>query len=173
MANKEILAELIDVKKAAILKVLFHSKEELCLKEIAQKSTVPMSSTFRILKELVGLQVVQRREWKTSKVYSSLDNERVEFLKELFQEEVDGVSEFIESIKDIPGIQSIVLHGVKKKGRANILLIGENIETAKADSICSILKEKGFELTYLTLTKVQYAQMQKMGLYQGEKVVLK
>ena len=36
-----------------------------------------------------------------------------------------------------------------------------------------LVKDKGFDLSYLTLTKEQYEQMAKMGLYSGEKQVLK
>jgi hypothetical protein len=55
---------------------------------------------------------------------------------------------------------------------ANVLLIGENLETQKVESLCSELKTKGFELSYLVLTKDQYTQMSKMGFYSGDKKIL-
>ena len=173
MVKKELLAKLIDHKKTAILKVLLSSPEELCLKEIVQKSKVSITSTFRILQELQELGVLTRREWKTSKVYSCKKNEKVDFLKDLFHEEFDGLSEFVDVVRDFSGIQEILLQGAKRKGKANVLLIGENIDVSKIDEVCNGLKEKGYELSYLTLTKSQYKQMSKMGLYSGEKKVLK
>ena len=173
MVKREVLANLIDSKKAAILRVMLNSNDELYLKEIAQKSDVPITSTFRILQELQELGVLKRREWKTSKVYCCEKNEKVDFLKELFHEEFDGLSEFVSSVREFSGIQEILLQGAKRKGKANVLLIGENIDVSKIDPVVNSLKEKGYELSYLTLTKTQYSQMSKMGLYSGEKKVLK
>ena len=166
----------MDEKKAAILRILLNSPDELYLKEIAQKSNVPIASAFRILQELVTLDILQKREWKTSKVYSPLANEKVEFLKDLFNEEIDGIKEFLQSTQDLQNIQNIILHGTRKKDKANLLLIGEGIDLATKDKIdvaCKTIKDKGFEITFLTLTQEQYTEMVKMGLYSGEKKILK
>lgn len=171
--KKEVLHKLLDEKKSALLKVLLNSPEEMYLKEIATKSNVSITSTFRILQELSKLNIVKKREWKTSKVYIAEKNEQVEFLKELFGDEFDGLQEFIQSLATIPTIQNVILHGTQKKGKANVLLIGENVDTIKVEELCKPIREKGFELGYLTLTKAQYEQMARMGLYSGEKKVLK
>jgi len=173
MVKREVLGALLDSKKAAILKVLVNSKEELFLKEVAEKSGVAMASAFRILQELVKKEIIERKEWKNSKVYGCGKNEKAEFLKELFYEEYDGVSEFVSRVQDFSGIQNIILHGGRKKGKANVLLIGEGIDSAAVEHMCKQVREKGFELSYLTLTKEQYEQMAQMGLYSGEKKVLK
>ncbi len=172
MVKKELLTKLIDSKKVAILKLLLNSPEELCLKEIAGKSKVSMTSTFRILQELGGLEIIKRREWKTSKVYSCLENEKVDFLKELFQEESDGVQEFVEGVKDFQGIQQILLFSKTDK-KANVLLIGENINSSRVDELCEGIKSKGFDLRFLSLNKQQYEQMVRMGLYSGKEKVLR
>jgi len=55
-------------------------------------------------------------------------------------------------------------------------LIGEGIDLPtkeNIDQICKLIKEKGFEISFLTLTPEQYTQMIKMGLYSGEKKILK
>ena len=173
MVKKEILTSLIDEKKAAILQVVLNSKEELYLKEIAEKSNVSITSTFRILKDLVNLEILGKREWKTSKVYVCQENEKVEFLKDLFAEQFDGLQEFVNLVGQIDGVNNIVLHGAKKKGKASVLLIGPEIDADKVDLICKEIKDKGFEINFMALTKEQYAQMTKMGLYAGEKKVLK
>jgi len=173
MSKKEVLAALLDDKKTAILKTVLNTKEEMYLQEISQLSKVSLSSTYRILQELVNLTILQRREWKTSKVYKAQDNEKVEFLKELFHEEFDGILEFLETVKDFSGIQSIILHGQRSRSKANVLLIGEYINQDRIDEVCRSLQLKGFELTFLILTKSQYEQMSRMGMYQGEKKILK
>ena len=172
MVKREVLGKLIDNKKSAILQTILHSSEEMYLKEISNKSSVSLTSTFRILQELVDLEIIQKKEWKTSKVYSCKENPQVEFLKSLFHEEFDGVHEFIERVKNMPSIQSIIQHGNQKKGQANLLILGKDIPTDPLDQKCIELKKRGFELSYLTLTKDQYEQMVKMGLYSKEKKVL-
>lgn len=176
ITKKAIISSLIDEKKASILRIILNSPDELYLKEIAEKSNVPIATAFRILQELITLEILQKREWKTSKVYSPLQNEKVEFLKDLFNEEIDGIKEFLTATQELPNIQNIILHGTRKKDKANLLLIGEGIDLAtkdKIDIVCKTIKDKGFEISFLTLTKEQYTQMVKMGLYSGEKKILK
>lgn len=173
MEKGVVLAGLMEPKKSAVLRVLLNSKEELCLKEVAAKSNVSLTSTFRLLGELVSSGLVRRREWKNSKVYSPEDNEKAGFLRELFYEEYDGLTDFLEQTNGLAGLSGVVQYGPKKKDKASVMLIGEGIDLVKVNESCQKLKEKGFELTYLTLTKSQYEQMTKMGLYSGEKKVLK
>lgn len=173
MNKKEILSVLIDLKKAAILNILLNSSEELYLKEIATKSGVPIASVHRILQELMDLKIVQKKEWKTSKVYVCQENDHTGFLKELFTEPFDAVKEFVEKVKLFPEIETILLHGEQTKKNANLLLIGRNIDLSKIEAECSRLRQKGFELSYLTLTQEQYSQMSKMGLYSDQKRILK
>ena len=173
MSKKEALLTLLDTKRSAVLKVLINAQEEMYLQEIATKSAVSVTSTFRILQEFTQQQIVKKRQWKTSKVYACEKNEKVDFLKELFAEEFDGLQEFVQSLGTVQQIQNIILHGTQKKGKANVLLIGENIDPVRVEESCKAIRERGFELSYLTLTKSQYEQMAKMGLYSGEKKVLK
>ncbi len=171
-AREELLTAVFDKKKAAILRVLLNAAEELSLNEIAQRTKVPMSSAYRILQELAKSGIIERKEWKNSKVYRWKPSKETPLLQELFQEEFDGVAAFLESVKSLPGLQGVIHHGVKKKGRANLLLIGDGLNTVAIEEAARKVREKKFELSFLTLTKSQYEQMAKMGLYSGEKEVL-
>jgi DNA-binding transcriptional ArsR family regulator len=173
MVGKDVFAKLVDEKKAAILRTLINSPQELYLKEIATKSSVSITSTFRILQELVALEILERREWKTSKVYSCKKNEKVEFLKDIFHEKYDGIEVFLNSIEPLPNIERVILHGARSKNKANVLIIGENIAPRPLENISEHIKSKGFELSFLVLTSEQYNQMLKMGLYKGDKKVLR
>ncbi len=173
MVKREVLHSLIDSKKMAILEILLNAHEEMFLKEISEKSKVPMASTFRILQEMVGQGLLHKRKWKTSTIYSCVQSEKTDVLKELFSNEYDGVHEFVQLLAGLEGVQNIILHGSQRKGKANVLVLGEQLDTNKVEDACQNIREKGFELSYLTLTKKQYDQMAKMGLYQGEKKVVK
>lgn len=167
------MAQLMDSKKAAVLKILSNSKEELCLKEVAEKSNVSITSVFRILQELTAAGIIKKKEWKNSKVYSLEENEQASVIRELFVEEFEGLDEFVSLAGALPGVQSLILSGPKKKDKASVLVIGEGVDVGKVRDVCQQLKVKGFEVTFLTLGKEQYEQMTKMGLYPGEKKVLK
>ena len=171
MEKKEVLANLVDAKKAAVLRVVLNSSDELYLKEISQKSSVPMSSAFRILQQLVKAGVLERREWKTSKVYSC-KKESKGFLKELFTETSEGVQEFLQALRPLPGIENIYLHS-DKKGKNMILVIGKNVPNDIIERVASQVRENGQEVNYLTLAREQYEQMLRMGLYPMERKVLK
>ncbi len=173
MIKKEVLAALMDSKKEKIVRVVFNAPDELYLKEIAGRSGVPMTSAYRILQELVASGILQRRHWKTSKVYSPAKTEQTDMLKELFFDEYDGVKVFVQKVGELPGVQQLLLQGTRKKGKANVLIIGQAVDVGVVESACQEIRSNGFELGYLTLTKEQYEQMVKMGLYSGEKVVLK
>lgn len=170
---KRVLEKLLDNKKAAVLRVMMNASKEMYLKEIAAQSNVSISSTLRILQELVSLEILEKKVWMTSKVYLKQQNQKVDFLKDLFVETYDGVDEFVKSLDGISGIQQIILHGSRKKGKANVLLLGKDIDVDAVEKVSLLVKDKGFDLSYLTLTKEQYEQMAKMGLYSGEKQVLK
>ena len=173
MSKKEVLGKLLDHKKVAVLRVLLSSSEEMYLKEIAQRSSVSITSTFRILQELTALELVEKRKWKTSKVYGCTQKESTAFLRVLLAEEYDGLKEFVQELETVQGIQQVLLQGTRRKGKANVLIIGQDVEGRRVEEACKRIREKGFELSYLTLTKEQYEQMVTMGLYSGEKVMLK
>ncbi len=173
MVKKELLGKLIDPKIASILRIVLRTQEELTLQEISQKSLVSPASTYRILQDLAAMEILNRREWKNSKVYKPHENEKVEFLRTLFDEEVDAVAEFSQAAQSIPGVQSIILYGSAKKGKANILLIGESINATSLEPLKNTLKDRGADISYLALTKEQYDRMVTMGLYSGEKKILK
>ncbi len=171
MEKKEVLANLIDAKKAAILRVLLNSSEELYLKEICQKSSVPMSSAFRILQDLAKAGILEKRQWKTSKVYGC-QKESKTFLKELLSDGPEVVQEFLQALKPLPGVENIYLHS-DKKGKGIMLIIGRNLPSDLIERLAAQLRENGQEINYLTLAREQYEQMLRMGLYPLERKVLR
>ncbi len=160
VVKREVLGKLIDSKKASILRVLLHAKEELYLKEIAHQSRVPIASAYRILKELTKLELIERRVWKTAKVYRPCQNDEVEFLKELFDDQINPIQEFVSHVKGFSGITDMLLHGDPKKG--NIVIIGEFINQARVQEVAESLQGS---ISFLCLTPNQYAQMERMGMY--------
>ena len=172
MENQEIIESLFDNKIISILKFfLKNDTNEYYLREIARNTRVSPTSTYRILKKLVELELLELREIKTAKLYKFASNKKSEFIKSML--EVDILEYFIESVKKIAGVDEILLLGKKDKAKANVILLGATINTADVKLLAGEVKEKyGFTINQMTLSKEQYEQMASMGLYPGEKKVL-
>lgn len=169
MQKIELVRGLMDNKKLAVLDVLFNAHEEMYLGEIAKQSKVPVASVFRILKELVKFELVKVNQIKRLKLYGVDRNEKTLFWGNLLKKGVQVLDDFISIVKEIPGLQEVMLHGEEMKDRANLLLIGENLDEGVLKKAVSDIKDKyGFTITYLPLTLLQYKQMSAMGMY-GEK----
>jgi len=67
----------------------------------------------------------------------------------------------------------VLLHGKQGNQRANVLIIGSDVDNAKIKEICGNIKEKyKFIISPLVLTAEQFKQMSSMGLYSGKEKVL-
>ena len=171
MIEKGVLLKLLDHKKFAILKLLYFSKEELYLREIAKKSKVSVSSVFRIIQELMETGLVRMKGIKMMKFYSLVRNEKTRFLDDWFKEET-MVDVFVELAKNVEGVKKILLYGKVKENQGNVIVLGPGIDEAKIDAICNKIKEKGFDLSNVVFTESQFEKLDKMGVYGGEKKVL-
>lgn len=169
--EKEVLHKLLDNKKIAVLYLLYTTKEEMYLREIAKKSGISLSSVFRLLKELSGINLVKTRTIKTLKLYSLVRDERTSFLQDWFGEE-DKLKRFVAELKEVEGVQKILLTGKLEKNQGNIIVIGVNIDSVKVDDLCAKTKEQGLDLSNVVLTGAQFLKLDKMGIYGGEKKVL-
>ncbi len=168
-----VVEELFDSNKIAVLKVLVNSKEEWYLRELSRKSEVPVTTTFRVLEQLVSLGLVQKREMKTAKLYSMIKNERTAVLFNLLGERVDPLQIFGEKIKNVVGVRQVIVQGDVRQDGANVLVIGSGFDADAVKRIGEdIEKNTGFKVYSLGLTEDQYKQMSQMGFYPGPKKVL-
>ncbi len=164
----ETLQSLFDAKVMAVLKLFIKEEgKQLYLREIAKLSKVSPASTYRILKRLAGLQIIRLTELKTAKLYSLESNKTVEMLKSLV--EVDTLQHFCELASLVSGVEEILLLA-KEKTKANLLILGNNIDTGELKRLCADIKEKhSFSINLMSLSREQYEQMSAMGLYPGGK----
>ena len=174
MEEISVFEELFDNKIISVLKVLFKdSNREFYLQELSQEAGVPMATTLRILNKLNKLEIVEVNKISRVKLYKLKDNKKVKFLASIFKMEIRILDKFIEEIKDLPGLKQVILHGKEHTDRANVLLIGDDLDTGEIKRICAEIKEKyQFTINPLSLTESQYEQMSQMGLYSGQKKIL-
>lgn len=173
MDKKDVLAGLIDENMLKLLKAFINNPgQEYYLRELAKRTRVPPASTYRILHQLKKLELITEHKMKRFKFYS-LHDENAAFLADILADRKSAVQEFVDAIKDDTNIKMLVLHGKEERSKANILLIGNNIDMDRVRAAALHAKELyAFNIIHLTLDPEQYNQMSSMGLYPGKKVIL-
>ncbi|MBR9690353.1 hypothetical protein GOV08_01585 [Candidatus Woesearchaeota archaeon] len=174
MDDNSVLEQLFDQKILKLLQVFFSDEEkEFYLREIAQKAGVAPASTFRIINKLVKLNVLELVTVSKFKLYKIKKNKAAEELKKLLSKDKRILDLFVEKVRELPEVRQIILHGKEGKDKANVLLIGEGIDSTFVKSLTYNIKERyKFSISSLTLAEDQYEQMSLMGLYSGEKKTL-
>lgn len=174
MEDSNVLEELFDSKIIRMLKVFLRdSSKEHYLQELARDSQVPVATCSRILHKLEKAGIVKVKTISRFRIYTWEQNKKTALLAKLFKEDVQIMKIFVEKVKGVPGIHMIILHGKESKDRANLLLIGENIDPGHVKAVCAEIKEAhNFIISPLSLTPDQYDQMSQMGLYSGTKKIL-
>ncbi len=174
MPEDNFLQELFDDKKLRILRLFLRdSSKEFYLREVSGMTKVSDASTFRIVNLLVRLGLLEVVKIKKLKLYKLSSNKNVKLLESFLKDEIRALDTFIEEIRMMPNISQVILHGEEKADKANILLIGSDIDANQFKPLVTKIKETyGFMISTLALTADQYDQMSSMGLYSGKKKLL-
>ena len=174
MNNPEILGELFGAYTIKLLQTFFSDpNKNFYLVELSKINNIPVATTSRLLTKFIKLNIIQVVKVNRFKLYKLNDNDDVSFLKRFLKRDVQILDKFVDSIKHFNGIERIILHGGESKQRANVLLIGNGIDTNAIKEVVGQIKEgKNFTVNALVLTPDQYSQMAQMGLYDGKKRIL-
>jgi len=174
MANEVLLSQLFDQKLLKVISLLLSNKrKEFYLQEIAKDTKVPIASTYRILLKLTKLGIVDLVPISRFKLYRIANNENTRELQDMLIGRQTPLQGFIEQIRDSEGIDEIILHGEETRQGADLVLIGENINTELIKAATAAIKEEyGFSITTLNLTREQFDQMNTMNLFPKRKKTL-
>ena len=174
MQNIRLLEGLFDEKIIRVIKFfLLNREKEFYLQEVVRDTKVPLASVFRIVKKLVGLQIVTELHIKKFKLYKCSDNENITFLESFMKEGKRIIDSFASAAGSIENVEEVILYGKETEDKANVLLIGKGINSAAVKQICNEFREKHkYIITDLCLEREQYDQMLTMGLYSGKKKTL-
>lgn len=171
--DREVLEALIAPSTLKILKLFINNEDQqYYLREIAKLTRVPPATTYRIVNDLVKANLLVMHPIKKFKLYT-YNGDRGKLLTDVLQDRKSAVSEFLESVKAYDGIEMVVLHGQEEKNKANLLVIGKNMDTESIKRNAVYISDKyKFNIVLLTLVPEQYNQMSSMGLYPGKKKIL-
>lgn len=173
MDKKKVIESLFDPKIIKILRLFINNpSDEYYLREIAKLTRVPPASTYRILKNLLELELLEELKNKHLKTYK-LNEENTRMFADLLEDKRSAIQEFTDFIKQIEGVEIVILHGKEEKDKASLLVVGSDIDRDTIRVKTLEIKEKyKFNIIHLILAPDQYEQMLSMGLYPGKKVVL-
>jgi hypothetical protein len=174
MPGKNIIEEFFNKKVLAILKLfLFDETGQFYLREVAKKARVPVATTFRIIKRLKELEIIEESIIKKTKLYSLSENKNTKLLADMLEEKKSVIEEFVEAISQLEGLQMIVRHGEESKDKTNMIVIGININLpAIKEKVGEIKSKYDFNIIDLVLEPAQFNQMSSMGLFPGKKTIL-
>lgn len=174
MNNASLLAELFDKKVLDVITVFLKNKDkDFYLREVAKQSKVPLASTFRIVRKLQNLDFVQQIIISKFKLYRLAENEKTKGMEMLILGRKTPLDEFVENVSRFTDVKSVILHGEVTRDGANILIIGEGVDSGELKTLNTDIKEKyNFSIKYLVLTEEQFGQMDSMGLYPKRKKVI-
>jgi len=174
MPDIDILKQLFDKKILRIIDVFLQNKDkQFYLRELGRAADVSPATTYRIIGKLVKAGIVEEINISKFKVYRIIINEKTKGLSKLLKEDVNQLEIFVEKAKELEGIDLIILHGKKTNKSANILIIGNDSVSEKAEAIVNEIRQKhNFNIDLLILSDLQFRQMTKLGVYSGDKKVL-
>ncbi|MDD5086648.1 MAG: winged helix-turn-helix domain-containing protein [Candidatus Nanoarchaeia archaeon] len=174
MADIDILKQLFDKKIIRILDIFLSDKSrQLYLREISREASVSPATTYRILKRLKDAEIIKEIKISKFKVYQIQENEKTKNLSRVIKSEVNPLDIFVDQVKNIKSIDSVILHGKKTSKGANILLIGMDDSSGKIDEISKEIEKKhNFKIDFLIISDFQFRQMTRLGVYSGDKKVL-
>ena len=174
MERERLILNLVDDKVANILRTFVNNTDkDFNLRELSRESKVPIATTYRILNKLNNLKLIGKIEINKFKVYKLNLNDETKQLLSLFKEKKQPLDEFVGKIKQLNEVVDIILHGDVEGNKANLVIIGDKINSAYVDSIVEELRSShSFEISFVALDDAQYKKMTSMGLYSGKKKLL-
>lgn len=166
-----LLEHLFDKKKVQVIRqLLAQSEREWTLQELSRASRVPLATTYRIVRKLVSLTLVEERKIKHLTLYVLSESAATKYLTRILETGQSALDAFVEQIKEIKEVEKVVLHGKQTKEKANVLIIGEGINSSQINKMTAKINEQfHFNLISLVVSSQQYDQMVSMGLYSGTK----
>jgi len=168
--EKSLLENLFDPKLIKLIRFFLDNKEQdFYLQEIVKATKLPLATTYRQVKKLASLDIVEKHMIKHFTLYRCAATKEVLFLESFIKESPRLVERFVNEAITDPQVEEIILHGKQTEERANLLLIGKDINHQHIKELCSSFKERGYTISVLQLEREQYEQMSAMGLYSGRK----
>lgn len=173
MQTGEVLKSLFDEKKIAVLQYFIYNPGESTLSEVVEATGISLATMHRILKELAQKNLLDTTKIKHMTLYTLGQSQAAQALANLFYEHPTPIMEFVNNTRSIDGIQRILMHGESTNRRANIVLIGTDIDKEKVnEEVANRLEQDHFTISHLILDPEQFTMLENMGQFSDKQTVL-
>ncbi len=150
-----------DKKKIEVLKQIANSDSEIIsIRDISRKAKLPVSTVYRIFKELEEKQVLKSKNVGGKKIYFVGNVDLSMFKKDPIEKYVEIVKEYVSEIR---------LVNRSSKG-ANLVVITEDISNFKKAE--AKFKDK-FKIQTIVLNEEQFQRLKQMGMVKEGEVIFK
>ncbi|MGB9675381.1 MAG: winged helix-turn-helix domain-containing protein [Candidatus Nanoarchaeia archaeon] len=166
-----LLANLFDKKTVDILRVLLLKSSNFYIRDLAKETGVPLATTFRIVQKLVGLGLVQKKEFEKFVFYSV--NKEAPIYHEvhnlIFGTPSDPLELFKKTLKERYGGAYTAYQDKDKK----LFIISDILKEQDVSEIAQFVFNKTeVKPNYILVTRDFFQKMQEMGLIQKDKLQL-
>lgn len=170
MKLKNVLYSLIDEKIIKILALFFTKKSySFNLSEVTKYSGVSKASSFRILKKLSRMGLVEVEEIKSIKLYSLSREAPVAELEEVMFPKKSINEKIVDLSSQNSAIEKVILMNSKKNYYSLIIVLKSISDFEKKDIIekkfANLGKEFKFYLDLAFMDIEQYRKFNSMGMY--------
>ena len=172
--RSELLSTLFDEKTVKVLKRLLLKKDIFYLRDISREAGVSLATTFRIVQKLKDLGLVERQKRDKFTFYSLIKETPVynDVYALVLGSELDPVDLLKKGLQEQYGPGTFEMFMIKGKGK-KLFIVSQRADNAIVKKVADQIKEKtGIKLDFLVTNKVQFEQMQQMGLISKEKTKL-
>jgi DNA-binding IclR family transcriptional regulator len=103
MDKKQVLEKLFDKKIIKVLRLLINNPDkEFYLREIGKLTKVSPATTYRIVKTLKELELIQEKKNRYLKLYSA-NQKNLAMFTELLEDKSAALKEFVEFVSKLQG----------------------------------------------------------------------
>ncbi len=157
----DILEIVGDKKKIEVLKQIANSDSEIIsIREISRKSKLPVSTVYRIFKELESKNVLKSKEVGGKKIYFIGEVDLSMFKKDPIEKYVEIVKEYVKEIR---------LVNRSSKG-ANLVVITDDITNFKK---AEAKFNNKFKIQTIVLNEEQFQRLKQMGMVKEGEIIFK
>ena len=171
----DVLAGLLDDKLIKVISLFMkHPGKKFYLSEVSKLSGVNTATTFRILKKLVGEDLISMDIIGKVRVYQLGKSERVKSLSGFLKKEdtQDVLKEFCEKVGKLSRVRLILLDS-RTHGGARLIIVGDLSSKERIDLICrEFVERRKFAVTYIELRTTQYDGLKNSRAFDLNKKIL-
>lgn len=169
----DALRDLFDERIIEIMTLFMESPgKRFFLSDIANKTKINVTTTFRILNRLVEKNFIKSSIIGKTRAYELEQNQKTMQLLKLLKNEDDPIQEFIEEVSNFPRLKKIILESREKRG-AKLVLVGNFLSKDRFDKKVNDIKNKhNFEIKFAELTEDQYTNLKNFKSYGFEEKVI-